>query len=87
MTGAARRNTYRRVDAPHRRSRDHCGCGDHQDPNNSMWTLKTDLAGFYENPTDRQVVGGVIEVGSMWCTQQLSASRTPARVDFDPQHR
>ena len=52
-----------------------------------MWTLKTDLAGFYENPTDRQVVGGVIEVGSMWCTQQLSASRTPARVDFDPQHR
>ncbi len=26
-----------------------------------------------ENPTDRQVIGGAIEVGSLWCTQQLDA--------------
>ncbi|MFC9978611.1 alpha/beta hydrolase [Gordonia sp. NPDC127522] len=26
-----------------------------------------------ENPTDRQIVGGAIEVGSLWCTQQLDS--------------
>ncbi|MDH3019842.1 alpha/beta hydrolase family protein [Gordonia alkanivorans] len=52
---------------------------------------KYDAPGYpgNENPTDRQVVGGVIEVGSMWCTQQLqsrlAAAGVPATIRYvDP---
>ncbi|MET4165353.1 diacylglycerol O-acyltransferase/trehalose O-mycolyltransferase [Gordonia terrae] len=42
-----------------------------------------------ENPTDRQVIGGAIEVGSLWCTQQLDARldqlNVPATIRYvDP---
>lgn len=52
---------------------------------------KYDAPGYpgNENPTDRQIVGGVIEVGSMWCTQQLqsrlAAAGVPATIRYvDP---
>ncbi len=47
-----------------------------------------DAPGFpgNSNPTDRQVVGGAIEVGSLWCTQnlqaQLAAQRIPASFHY-----
>ncbi|MBA5848929.1 alpha/beta hydrolase [Gordonia amicalis] len=52
---------------------------------------KYDAPGYpgNDNPTDRQVVGGAIELGALWCTQQLQARlgqlKIPATIRYvDP---